>query len=117
MVHLFFFCNYHKLYHIKNQLITVTDFYDLQNPFLPPELIDNNIIPFSTYYTSSFYSLAILILYCLKKTSLDSDVENEGSVDNSSYQSLLNTYQHTKLYTTLKYCLVEEPIQRSLHMF
>ncbi len=128
----FYFCNYRKLYHIKNRFITITDFYDLQNPFLPPELIDNNFIPFSTYYTSSFYSLAVLILYCLKKTNLGSgmedkdrenedreneDRENEDREDNSSYQSLLNMYQHTKIYNTLKYCLVKEPKQRSLHMF
>jgi len=45
------------------------------------------------------------------------DRENEDREDNSSYQSLLNMYQHTKIYNTLKYCLVKEPKQRSLHMF
>jgi hypothetical protein len=110
----FYFCNYDKLYHIKNGFITITDFYDLQNPFLPPELINNNIIPFTTYYTSSFYSLAIIILYCFKKISL---VEGGVEEHDLSYKTLLNMYQHTKIYFTLKYCLVKEPTKRSLHMF
>jgi len=127
---MFYFCNYHKLYKIKkNDSITITDFYDLQNDFLPPELIHNNVIPFSTYYTSSYYSLAILILYCLKKShgrnyrhdhndnDNDNDIDDSNQLYSSSYQSILNRYQHTKLYVTLKHCLVKEPLQRTFHLF
>ena len=129
----FYFCNYHKLYHIKNnKSITITDFYDLQNTFLPPEMIDNNKIPFSTYYTTSFYSLAILILYCLKKSNklfhedttnrIDCDCETDSDSSDSScmsysYQFILNHYRHTKLYTTLTYCLIKDPCQRTFHLF
>ncbi len=66
----FYFCNYNKLYNItQNKTIMVTDFYDPHNLFLPPEFIHNNMIPFSTHYTSVYYSLAIVILFCLTNSN------------------------------------------------
>lgn len=113
----FYFCNFHKLYKIKNdQTMMITDFYDLQNSFLPPEFVANNRIPFNTYYTSSFYSLAILILFCLKYSNhaFSTDMDKDSI---APYHSILEQYQHTKLHVTLKHCLIEDPIQRTLHIF
>ena len=62
----FYFCNTGKMYTIKkNKMITINQFYDVNNHFIPPEFIHNINMPFSTYYTSSYYSLAIIILFCL----------------------------------------------------
>ena len=84
----FYFCNYNKLYNItQNKTILVTDFYDPHNLFLPPEFIDNNMIPFSTHYTSVYYSLAIVIIFCL---------------DNS------NTPPHSRVYHKRKEDLLKE---------
>jgi hypothetical protein len=66
----FYFCNHNKLYNItQNKTIMVTDFYDPHNLFLPPEFIHNNMIPFSTHYTSVYYSLAIVIMFCLTNSN------------------------------------------------
>jgi len=121
----FYFCNYEKLYHIKNdKTILVTDFYNVQNPFLPPEFIQNTTIPFSTHYTSSFYSLAIVILYCLHPITTTSTTIHVKTIDSFSHQNMLQTYQqlftyyHTsKLYNTLKLCMLNNPEHRKLFMF
>ncbi len=113
----FYFCNFHKLYKIKNdQTMLITDFYDLPNSFLPPEFVTNTKIPFNTYYTSSFYSLAILILFCLKHSNHDFSTDTDKD-SIASYHSILEQYQYTKLHVTLKHCLIEDPTQRTLHIF
>jgi hypothetical protein len=108
----FFFCNCDKLYTIKNNKhIVITDFYDTRNPFLPPEFLTNIFMPFSTYYTSAYYSLAIVILICLQR----------GDGCSSSYQSnhstILHNYRHTKIYHTLLTCLVNDPTERNPVLF
>jgi len=122
----FFFCNYNKLYNIRNdKTILVTDFYDVHNLTLPPEFITNIVLPFSTYYTSSFYSLAILILRCLNKicgdgnglTQCSETTQHEILQYYQSQSQSQSQYQYTKLYVTLKHCLIKDPRQRTLHIF
>ena len=133
----FYFCNYNKLYNItQNKTILVTDFYDPNNLFLPPEFIHNNMIPFSTHYTSVYYSLAIVILFCLanSNTRPHSRVyhnckENllkeqqlavgQGRHGRQQEEQLLavGRQQHTKLYNTLTQCMIEDPIGRKLFLF
>jgi hypothetical protein len=139
----FYFCNYNKLYNItKNKTILVTDFYDSNNLFLPPEFIHNNMIPFSTHYTSVYYSLAIVILFCLanSNTRPHSRVYHNckellavgrhgrqqqeqllavGRHGRQQQEQLLavGRQQHTKLYNTLTQCMVEDPIGRKLFLF
>jgi hypothetical protein len=86
----FYFCNYNKLYNItQNKTILVTDFYDPNNLFLPPEFIHNNTIPFSTNYTSVYYSLAIVILFCL----INSNHRSHSSVYHNCKEQLANVKQ------------------------
>jgi len=122
----FYFCNVNKLYAIRaNKTILITDFYDVNNCFLPPEFIPNTNIPFSTYYTSAFYSLAIIILFCLKNsktrvcdvfTSYPNKEVGYVYQNVSVYQDVLNEYQHTKIYLSLKHCMIKEPKQRRLFL-
>jgi hypothetical protein len=110
----FYFCNYNKLYNItQNKTILVTDFYDLHNLFLPPEFIHNNMIPFSTHYTSVYYSLAIVILFCLD----NSNTRQHSRVYQKRKDQLAVGRQHTKLYNTLTQCMIEDPIGRKLFLF
>ena len=121
----FYFCNYNKLYNItQNKTILVTDFYDPNNLFLPPEFIHNNMIPFSTHYTSVYYSLAIVILFCLA----NSNTRPHSRVYHNCKENLLKEQQlavgqgrhgrqHTKLYNTLTQCMIEDPIGRKLFLF
>ena len=125
----FYFCNVDKMYSMKkNKTITITNFYDTNNHFIPPELRDNSMMPFSTSYTSSFYSLAIIILFCLhyshKVDTVDTSIITVSNstilsvvtkpVDLSVYQYILDKYQHSKLYYSLMLCLVPDPTQRKL---
>ena len=113
----FYFCNYNKLYNItQNKTILVTDFYDPNNLFLPPEFIHNNMIPFSTHYTSVYYSLAIVILFCLA----NSNTRPHSRVYHNCKEQLAvgrHGRQHTKLYNTLTQCMIEDPIGRKLFLF
>ena len=109
----FFFCNCDKLYPIKkNNHIVITDFYDVRNPFLPPEFLTNIFMPFSTYYTTAYYSLAIVILSCLH-----GDESGKSASKHSNHSIILQNYQHTKLYQTLLTCLVCEPTERNPILF
>ena len=67
--HSFYFCNSNKLFGIHANKIKINEVYDKNNCFLPPEFIQNDTLPFSTLYSSFFYSLGILTLYCLLKTN------------------------------------------------
>lgn len=115
----FYFCNCDKLYAVKkNNRIVITDFYDILNPFLPPEFKKNTIMPFSTGSTSAYYSLAIVILYCLHNNQtkesfvlLSNDPHQLGQSD------ILQRYRHTKMYHTLLSCLIEEPKERNPILF
>ena len=137
----FYFCNYNKLYNItQHKTILVTDFYDRNNLFLPPEFIHNNMIPFSTHYTSVYYSLAIVILFCLANSNTRShsrvyhnckeqllavgqgrlgrqQQEHLLAVGQGRQQLLAVGRQHTKLYNTLTQCMIEDPIGRKLFLF
>ena len=135
----FYFCNYNKLYNItQNKTILVTDFYDPHNLFLPPEFIHNNMIPFSTHYTSVYYSLAIVIIFCLdnSNTPPHSRVYHKRKEDLLKEDQLANVEQgrhgrqqeqklavgrhgrqHTKLYNTLTQCMIGDPIGRKLFLF
>ena len=121
----FYFCNYNKLYNItQHKTILVTDFYDRNNLFLPPEFIHNNMIPFSTHYTSVYYSLAIVILFCLANSNTRSHSRVYHNckdlmlaVGQGRQQLLAVGRQHTKLYNTLTQCMIEDPIGRKLFLF
>ena len=143
----FYFCNYNKLYNItQNKTILVTDFYDPNNLFLPPEFIHNNTIPFSTHYTSVYYSLAIVILFCLANSNTRPHsrvyhnckellavgqgrqqqeqllaVGRHGRQGRQQQEQQLavgrHGRQHTKLYNTLTQCMIEDPIGRKLFLF
>ena len=121
----FYFCNYNKLYNItQHKTILVTDFYDRNNLFLPPEFIHNNMIPFSTHYTSVYYSLAIVILFCLANSNTRSQSRVYHNckdlmlaVGQGRQQLLAVGRQHTKLYNTLTQCMIEDPIGRKLFLF
>ena len=107
---LFFFCNYDKLFFIKQEKITITHLYDLDNPFLPPEFIHNDTIPFSTSDKSFFYSLGIIILHCLKQGQL-------FRFSTSSYLDVLEYYKYHKLHFTLIECMKLDPYKRKLFIF
>jgi len=134
----FYFCNYNKLFTIgKDMTILVTDFYDSRNPYLPPEFVQNIRIPFHIHYTSAFYSLAIIVLYCLYLSNSNLQIKSIKSMNSThttnqinvtsptisrshmlkNCQDVLSLYEHTKLYQTLNLCMMNEPKRRKLFLF
>ena len=105
--HSFYFCNSNKLFGIHANKIKINEVYDKNNCFLPPEFIQNDTLPFSTLYSSFFYSLGILTLYCLLKTNKQF----------SSYDDVLNHYKYSKIHFTISQCLLDNPIQRNFFLF
>ena len=105
--HSFYFCNSNKLFNIHANKIKINEVYDKNNCFLPPEFIQNDTLPFSTLYSSFFYSLGILTLYCLLKTNKQF----------SSYDDVLNHYKYSKIHFTISQCLLDNPIQRNFFLF
>ena len=82
----FLFCNFEKIIQINNkQEITLTQTYDKKNMFIPPELMKNNIIPISIPYTSFYYSLGSIIIYCLHYNHTHDKHDNKKI---SSYETL-----------------------------
>tara|TARA_B110000967_G_C18899091_1_gene573183 strand:- start:7 stop:879 length:873 start_codon:yes stop_codon:yes gene_type:complete len=130
---LFFFSNYEKIYKINtnmeggecdsNDSIRVIHFYDHDNLFLPPELIENIDIPFTCHKSSWFYSLACVVLYCLNPDKInDGFGMDRNSCENtiSKHDYMINQlceYNGTKLYYTLLYCLSKEPCNREFILF
>ena len=125
---LFFFCNSNKLYTLENNMITINSEYEINNIFLPIEYIDNDTIPFTTYYSSSFYSLAKIIIFCIHNNNNDNKYDdnyyiNEDNLTKYKQHILLETdeimrhYKHTKLYFMLQSCLHKNPYNRQLLLF
>jgi hypothetical protein len=130
---LFFFSNYEKIYKINmtieggnsdsNDSIQVFHFYEHDNLFLPPELIENIDIPFTCHKSSWFYSLACVVLYCLNPDKINDGFRilcNSCESSNSKHDYMINQlseYNGTKLYYTLLYCLSKEPCNREFILF
>jgi len=107
--HCFFFCNANKLYPSNNDTLHISDIYDKNSMFIPPEFKSNNKIPFISHTNTAFYSLAIIILYSIKKSNI--------LFHQMSCFEILEYYKSTKMYSILKMCLVENASDRHLIIF
>lgn len=103
----FLFCNSDKLLEIKNGKILITQIYDKSNIFIPPEFITNDTIPFSTDYSSFYYSLGIIVLHCLQETDKNF----------LSFEEILELYKEYNFYFTISQCLNINPSKRNFIIF
>ena len=104
----FLFCNFEKLIQINNKKqITITQTYDKRNMFIPREFMKNNIIPMTIPYTSFYYSLGSIIIYCLQYHT-DKKI--------SSY-NLLQQHKYNKFFFTITNFLNIEPSKRFFILF
>ncbi len=92
----FYFCNVNKLcyYDVNSELMKINSYYDKTCKFLCPELRNNNKLPFILHKNSFFYSLALVLFFCLKTNSKFVDYSNE---------EILDYFQYTKFYYTMFY--------------
>jgi hypothetical protein len=107
--HYFFFCNANKLYHSSDETLHISDIYDKNSIFIPPEFKLNNKMPFIIHKNTAFYSLAIIVLYSMKKTNC--------IFHHLSCFEILDYYKSTKMYSILKMCIVERASDRHFVMF
>ena len=61
----FIFINFSKILPTKENIITITKPISLKSIFLPPEFHKKLTLPLEVYDTTSYYSLALLLIYCL----------------------------------------------------
>lgn len=95
------------IHNIEDELITITYPFSPTDFFLSPEMSLISEIPSKVHYKSSYYSLASLIIFCLK---LDDEITERNLInilDNSQIKG-------TKMYFLLIRCLIAEPENRCL---
>ena len=92
---------------VKNGKILITQIYDKTNIFIPPEFITNDTIPFSTDYSSFYYSLGIIVLHCLQETDKNF----------LSFEEILELYKEYNFYFTISQCLNINPSKRNFIIF
>tara|TARA_B100001093_G_scaffold258481_1_gene247178 strand:+ start:2035 stop:2718 length:684 start_codon:yes stop_codon:yes gene_type:complete len=93
---------------IQENFIDIKDTFDKNNIFLSPELKKIKSLPASVSIKSSYYSLALLIGYCLNVNILNNI--NEKKIDDFNNDLLL--INDTKLYFALLRCLCKDPKDR-----
>ena len=74
------------------------------NLFLSPELKEVKTIPSSLHFKSSYYSIGMIVSYCI----------NNESFEKKDNDEILEVILNTKLYFAIKRCLEIEPIDRFL---
>lgn len=98
----FLFINTNKILSIdNNKFMTLKQPISLKESFLTPDT-DWNVLPVKTFYTSSYYSFADMIIFILFGEKWDNNI------------NLLNPIIKTKLYYFLLRCLEKEPKNRIL---
>lgn len=104
--------------YIENEYISVTSPFSSVDMILSPELRIITELPASVHYKSSYYSLAMLLVYLLKGDNEDNDngVEDDEDEDDedSAHVSIPNKAVNTKLGWLLSRCFTKDPRQRSI---
>ena len=103
---------FHSLIYQDNEMtdnlaIEVYKPYDKKNLFLSPELYHNNNIPFYISTNSSYYSLSLLICYCLQPYDDVTKIYNMDFI-----KTHIESIKETKLYWGILRCLEEDPNNR-----
>ena len=74
------------------------------NLFLSPELMKVKTIPSSLHFKSSYYSIGMLISFCI----------NNENFEKKDTEQILEVILNTKLYFAIKRCLEIKPTDRFL---
>lgn len=95
---------------IEDNNITITCPFSHEDFFQSPETVLVNSIPSYVHFKSNYYSLACLIMECLK--SKDTDLIKSDLIERN--EELLNTLviKESKIYYLLKRCLTKEVSNR-----
>lgn len=110
----FLYLNTDKIFELVENNIVVTKSFDKKNKnnFLSPELITLNSIPFNIDYRSCFFSLALLIAFCIEGNKIDFFKPINWDVDD--FKKILEPIDNTKLFWALLRCQELDPNDRFL---
>ena len=78
--------------------------------FCNPELLELTNLPSSIHYKSSYYSLGVLIAFCL----LNKNLIQNGPVTDKELEIILKSIKYSKVYWFIKRCLNKRYEQRVL---
>jgi len=112
----FYYMNKSMLFDIKDDMIQINKIFnkiDNKNEkFLSPELIIINKIPSISYFTCSYFSLAILVAFCINGDNLDYFKTHDWCEDDM--EKIIESIHGTKLFYSLKRASVLVPNERYL---
>ena len=91
----------------NSENILITKPFNKCNRLLSPEALNINTIPSRVHYKSIYYSLGLLIVFCVTGVHFTNDGTDDIGV-------LLQDINGTKLYSFIKRCLDEDPTRRYL---
>ena len=102
--------NYILPLNVENNTIT---FYSPNNKpfFINKELITLTKLPSSIHYKSSYYSLGVLVTFCLTNKNI---LENGLCINDINIETILRPIYYSKIYWFLKRCLNKNYDQRVL---
>ena len=93
----------------KTNITIITPF--LKEGFLSPELLQVQTIPAKIHYKTIYYSLGLLLVYCLSGQHLST---NDCKTETPTIEELLHPIKSTKLYYFLIRSLDKNVLNRSL---
>jgi len=108
----FYFMNPSTIFEMDNEKLKVDKIFNKKNKFLSPELLTVNTIPADIHFTCSYFSLAILVAFCISGNNLD--YFNTFDWKEDDLQKILEPIHGTKLFHTLNRALNDSPEKRYL---
>lgn len=112
----FYYMNKSMLFDINNDMIQIDKIfnknYNTNQKFLSPELIIINKIPSLTHFTCSYFSLAILVAFCINGNNLDYFKTHDWCEDD--LEKIMEPIHSTKLFYALKRASCPIPDKRYL---
>ena len=110
----FVFLNSNKIFDVIDDKLFVTNTFEKNNKnvFLQPELLSYNSIPFNISHKSCYFSLSLLISFCIEGKKIDFLKPISWNVDD--YIKILEPISNTSLYWALLRCQEFSPEDRYL---
>jgi len=112
----FYYMNKSMLFDIKDDMVQINKIFNKRDntkeKFLSPELIIINKIPSISHFSCSYFSLAILVAFCINGDNLDYFKTHDWCEDD--LEKIIESIHGTKLFYSLKRASVLVPHKRYL---
>tara|TARA_B110000977_G_C10957275_1_gene447121 strand:+ start:337 stop:984 length:648 start_codon:yes stop_codon:yes gene_type:complete len=104
---IFLILNQSNMYSIEDNKIVINKPYDI-SAFMAPKIKTNTVLPLKIYFTEVYYSIGVLLVYCLFNKMIEGRTE---------LRKALGPIYATRLYWFIDKCLIKEPHKRRLMFF